>query len=157
MRRFAHGLGWGAAATLVMGTVSLVLFAIGVYGTERPLSVMLARNFTDGIWVFALAAFGQLLYGALSGGLLAKLSSPVTMPSALGVGLLRWLVTQMVMFGLMPHPLLAAVTLLPHLAWALSAGWLMHRDDEHVPGTPLRLLPARSRPRSRSRGTRNRI
>ena len=43
-------------------------------------------------------------------------------------------------FGLMRNPWLAMVTVVPHLAWALSIGWLMSRDDERVtPVLPLRL------------------
>jgi len=44
MRRSIHGLIWGAAATLVMGTATLLLLALGLYPGGRPVSVLVAQR-----------------------------------------------------------------------------------------------------------------
>jgi hypothetical protein len=66
----------------------------------------------------------------------------VTRANALGFGALRWSVTQVLVapalgwgdFGLWHAPLVSLYTLLPHLAWAVTAGWLLHEEElGHVP------------------------
>jgi hypothetical protein len=156
-RRFLHGLGWGAASTLVAGIVSLLARAAHLWPGERPISVMMAEDVLvrmgwDGVaapWLYVVAGAGQLVYGALCGALLALLSEPITRPSALGLGLLRWLTTQWVIFpalgwgefGFLHNPGLAVVSALPHLAFALSLGWAMRQEDEGREPLPILLHP----------------
>jgi hypothetical protein len=165
-QRFVHGLGWGAVATVVMGAATLLAMALHLWPLARPLSVLGAQAALGSgralPWLFLTAALVQLVYGALCGGLLSLLSEPVTMASALGLGLLRWFGTQVLVlpalgwteFGLALTPSIALVTLIPHLAYAVSLGWLMGREDEHPAGFlppswqhRLAHIPRPSRPR----------
>jgi hypothetical protein len=144
-RRFVHGLGWGAVATVVMGAVTLLAMAVRIWPLERPLSVLLAQQVLGRdaalVPVLLVVAVAQLGYGAFCGGLLSTLSQRVDMGDALALGFLRWLATQLIVFsalgwsefGLEHAPSLALATALPHLAYALSLGWLMGHDG--VTGT----------------------
>jgi hypothetical protein len=142
-RRFEHGLGWGAAATVVMGAVALLMMAVRLWPIPGPVSLALARVYLGRAplpMLLLAVAVVQLVYGALCGGLLSVLSEPVTMGSALGLGLVRWLTTQWIVlpalgwaeFGLGRAPALLVATAIPHLAWSLAVGWLMHREDERT-------------------------
>jgi hypothetical protein len=137
---------WGAAASVVAGIATLLLMAIGLWPPGQPLSILVARTVLHAprntVGVLALAGMGQLAMGATMGALLCFLSRPVTMASALGLGLLRWVYTGTLTltllgfgdFGLRRSPLLFAAIAVPHLAWALAMGALMHRDDERLVG-----------------------
>jgi hypothetical protein len=142
-RRFFHGLGWGAAATVAMGAATALTMAVGLWPLDRPLSMLVAHRLVGDpgpVGTLLVVAVVQLAYGALCGGLLATLSEHVDMGDALALGVLRWLATQLVVmsllgwaeFGLDRAPVLAVATAVPHLAYALTLGWLMHRD--HLTG-----------------------
>jgi hypothetical protein len=142
-RLFVHGLGWGAVATVVMGLVTVAAMALRLWPAELPLSVLAARQVLGEHPLAVLlvpAALVQLGYGALCGGLLSTLSERVDFADALGLGLLRWLGTQLILlpalgwadFGLDRGPALALATAVPHLAYALTLGWLTTRERKHL-------------------------
>jgi hypothetical protein len=149
-RRIVHGMGWGAAATVVSGAVTLLMMAVHLWPAQRPLSLLVAQTVVPDYlgWTpspavaYLLAAAGQLAWGALLGGFLAFLSHPVTLSSALGLGALRWFFTQSVVLPalgwqnysfFMNRPSIALATMLPHLGWAISLGWLLRQEDFHRP------------------------
>lgn len=146
MRRLLHGMFWGAVCSITMGIATLLLMAVHLWPPGQPLSVLVARAALHvphaGAGTYALAGAGQLALGALSGAFLVFVARPVTMPSALGMGLLRWLFTGTIVlpflgwfdFGFQRSPLLFVVTMVPHLAFAMSLAFLMHRDDERIVG-----------------------
>jgi hypothetical protein len=145
LRRFVHGLAWGAAASVVGAVVTLLAMAVQLWPTTRPLSVMVTALVSQEYLgrspslpvMYLVASLVQLAYGAFCGGLLALVSEPVTVPSALGMGALRWFFTQVVVlsalgwgdFALFHRPSIALVTMLPQLGYALSLGWLMRQED----------------------------
>jgi hypothetical protein len=145
-RRFVHGLGWGAVASVVAGAITLLLMIVQLWPAERPFSVLAAQEALARLgqtdvsvpFLYLVGAVGQLAVGAFCGGMLTVLSEPVTMPSALGLGALRWFFTQNVVFpalgwfnfGLEQSPTLWLISIWPHLAWALSLGWLMRQEEE---------------------------
>jgi hypothetical protein len=143
-RRFMHGLGWGAAATLVMGAFTLLATAVHLWPLAAPVSVLVGRHFfgmnVAAPMVIVLVGLLQLLYGALCGGFLTVLCDPVDLRHALALGALRWMATQVVVFpivGLADFGLAAGTgpmlaTTLPHLVYAVSLGVLMRRDDRRV-------------------------
>jgi hypothetical protein len=147
-RRFVHGLAWGAVATVPMGVVTLLAMALHLWPLERPVSVLLARGVLGpevGLpGVLAAVAVAQLAYGALCGGLLTTFAEPVQVSDALGLGLLRWLTTELILLpalgladfglglGLGRGPALIVATAVPHLAYALSLGWLLTRDERRA-------------------------
>jgi hypothetical protein len=174
--RFKQGLIAGIGATLAGSAISLLLLALHLWPADRPLSVLVVQMVLHqfaGVTVstpvlYLLAGVGQLAYGALCGGMLGMLAEPVTRASALGFGLLRWSVTQVLVapalgwgdFGFLQRPWIAVQTLLPHLAYALAVGWLLHQEETgHVSlHLPRRLHLAHARPRSltSARGIRRR-
>jgi hypothetical protein len=142
---------------VAMGVVALLEMVLRAWPAERPLAARLAEAVAPGagrLWWFALGGLGQLVYGALCGALLAGVVERVTVSSALALGLLRWLTTQLVVlplagfvpFGLGTSPPLALLTAFPHLAFALSLGWLLSREDDVIRGP---LWPVRVRSRYR--------
>jgi hypothetical protein len=145
-RRFLHGLGWGAVATVVMGIVILLAMAIGLWPSRSPISLLLVQRFLGPdlapFWAWLLVGTAHLAYGALCGGLLTTFSEPVDMRDALALGLLRWLTTQFLFlpalgwaeFGLGVGVSLAVATAIPQLAYAVSLGLLLRRDDERILG-----------------------
>jgi hypothetical protein len=164
--RFKIGMRAGAGATLAAGAISLLMLVLHLWPSDRPLSVMAARmvlNDRMGLdlsrsMLFLVAGGAQLIYGAFCGGMLALLSEPITIVAALGMGAIRWSTTQVIVapalgwgdFGLFARPLISIYTLLPHLAFALVAAWLIRQDEpgrvpveRHLP--PLRLVHARPR------------
>src|SRR5207247_3460902 len=132
-------LGWGVVATAAMGATTLLMIGIGLWPLGRPLSMVVAEEFLPAgatlAWVIVAVVAVQLCYGAFCGGMLSVLAEPVTMGSALGLGLLRWFATQVLVlpalgwseFGLRNTPLLALATAVPHLTYALTVGWRMRR------------------------------
>jgi hypothetical protein len=160
-KRIVRGLAWGSVATVTMAVAALLQMGVGAWPLERPLGVYVARALTPGagtIWWFVLGALGQLAFGAICGALLSALVERVTVSSALALGLLRWLTTQLLVlplagfppFGLITSPPLALATAFPHLAFAVSLGWLLsHEDDVDFLRGPL--WPARVRSRYRKR------
>jgi hypothetical protein len=145
-RRFVHGLGWGAVATVAMGVVTLLVLGVHLWPLPAPLAFLGAHRLlgTSMGMPAALLLLGvvELGYGALCGGLLTVVCDPVDLSHALALGALRWLTTQVVVFpalGLADFgldagtaPMLA--TALPQLVYAVSLGLLMRRDDRRVLG-----------------------
>jgi hypothetical protein len=143
-RRFVHGLGWGAAATLVMGAFTLLALVVHLWPLPAPLSVLVAQHFLGAKVAapvaIALLGIVELGYGALCGGFLTVLCDPVDLSHALALGAIRWLTTQWVVFPALgladfglaagPGPMLA--TALPQLVYAVSLGLLMRRDDQRL-------------------------
>jgi hypothetical protein len=143
-RRFVHGLAWGAAATLAMAVVVGLAMALRIWPSAEPFSVAFGRRVLGAqvppsvVWL--LVAAGELAFGALCGGLLTVLSDEIRLSDALAMGLLRWLATQWLVFpflgwadfglgrGLGP----ALATAAPHLAYALTLGFGMRRDDRRL-------------------------
>jgi hypothetical protein len=164
-RRFFQGASAGMLATIAMGVATLVAIALHAWPLERPLATMMTQAILPTgvgvLWLYVLGGLGQLAYGALCGGLLAVLVERLTMSTALALGLLRWLTTQVVVlpvvgwepFGLAASPSLALATVLPHLAFALSLGWLARDDADVVTGLPGH--PRAARVRSRYRAARS--
>jgi hypothetical protein len=143
-RRFVHGLAWGAAATVVMAAVIGVAIALRIWPSAEPFSVAFGRRVLGPqvappvVWL--VVAAGELAFGALCGGLLTVLSDEIRLADALAVGVMRWLATQWLVFpflgwldfglgrGLAP----ALATAVPHLAYALTLGFGMRRDDRRL-------------------------
>jgi hypothetical protein len=154
--RFQQGALAGVGATLAAGVVSLLLLRLHLWPSGRPLSIMMAQTVMNERWglgvssavLYLFAGGAQLIYGAFCGGMLAFLVQPMTRTGALGMGALRWSTTQVLVapalgwgdFGLLAQPWISVYTLLPHLAWAVTAAWLVTQEERgHVPS--LRHLP----------------
>jgi hypothetical protein len=143
--RFKQGMVAGVGATLAAGAISLLLLVLHLWPGDRPLSVMVTRMVLHqrmGVGLsptalYLIAGTGQLIYGALCGGLLAFLVAPITVAGAFGMGALRWSVTQVLVapalgwgdFGVFGRPWIGVYTLLPHLAFTLVAVWLLRQEE----------------------------
>ena len=135
-------MGWGVAATIAGGAVSLLMLALHLTTADRPLSVLVAQEWlgrgSSTVWLYPAVGAVQLAYGALCGALLAVVAAPITLGSALGLATLRWFFTGGLLlpalgwgdFGLLRSPWLWLATMLPQLAYALTLGTVLHQEDE---------------------------
>jgi hypothetical protein len=153
--RIEHGMRWGAVASVASGLVVLLAMALHLWPPGRPLSVLVVEHVgrtylgrqgsTVATWL--LAGVMQVTLGALWGALLAVVTERVNFTNALGLGAMRWFSTNVLVaptlgwgdFGLLHLPAVSLATMLPHLAYALSVGWLMRQEDEGRAPIPLHL------------------
>ena len=138
-RRFAKGCGWGVVATVGMSALMIAGVLTGMAPMPKPIPAAIVGKLTGGslpqLATMALAVVLHLCYGGFWGGVLAAFTRRVTVwrGVALGVGL--WLIMQVVVlpflgwgaFGTAQTPKIAIATLVLHLVYGATYGWLMDR------------------------------
>jgi hypothetical protein len=137
--RFRKGFGWGLIATIAMSVVMIAGMLTGLSPMPKPIPVAIVGKIVDGGLpqpaLIALGATAHLLYGGTFGGALAVVSFPVTVWKGVLVGLMLWLLMQVVwlpflgwgMFGVGLTPMIAGATLVLHLIYGAIIGWLIDR------------------------------
>jgi len=147
--RFVVGFGWGVAATVVMSLVMLAGIATGLSPMPKPIPAALMGRLLGGgmpkAALMALAAGSHLAYGGFWGAILASSTLRVTVGKALGMGVVLWLLMQVVVlpflgwgpFGFGVTPAIAVATIVLHLVYGLTLGLLADRGatPEPVVGT----------------------
>lgn len=137
--RFLPGVGWGAVATVAMSIPMIAGAVAGFLPMPRPIPVAIVGTILgEGIprpALMALATGSHLAYGGVAGGILAVLTRPVTVPRGLGWSVLLWSVMGIAwlpflgwgLFGTGISPRVAVATLVLHLIYGGTLGWLMDR------------------------------
>jgi hypothetical protein len=139
-RRIAVGFGWGVVATIAMSAVMILGVATGAAPMPKPIPVaIMAKLLGAGTPKPLLMLFGvtsHLAYGGVGGAVLAALTRPVTVWKGIALGVVLWLLMQVVVlpflgwgaFGAAITPIIAVATLVLHLVYGATFGWLMDRD-----------------------------
>ena len=145
-KRLTAGFGWGLVATLAMSALMVLGVATGLSPMPSPIPEALVSKVVGGILgadiprpaVMVLAVVSHLAYGGVAGAVLAGLTRPVTVWKGLGWGVLLWLVMQVAVlpllgwgfFGALITPRIAVVTLVLHLVYGFTLGWLIDRKGK---------------------------
>ena len=139
-QRFSTGFGWGLVATAAMTSLMLLGIATGLSPMPKPIPVaLMGKLFGGGLPKAALMVLGvvsHLAYGGVWGGVLARLSSPVTVGKGVVLALILWLGMQVVVlpflgwgvFGSSLTPRIAVATLVLHLVYGITLGVLVDRN-----------------------------
>lgn len=137
--RFLRGVGWGALATVVMSIPMIIGVSTGVAPMPRPiplaLAVLVLGSAAPQPLLMIVGVVSHLAYGGLWGGILAISTRPVTVMKGIGLGLFLWLLMQVIvlpllgwgMFGTAITPAIAGATLMLHLIYGGTLGWLTDR------------------------------
>lgn len=140
MRRFWTGAAWGAVATVAMSVLMLLGVASGASPMPKPIPAAIVGKLTGGMLakptLMATAALLHLGYGAFWGGVLATLSPQVKIGRGLALGVLLWLLMQVLVlpflgwgaFGAAVTPKIAVATLVLHLVYGGTLGALLDRQ-----------------------------
>jgi hypothetical protein len=124
---------------IAMSVLMLVGVVSGRAPMPAPIPAAIVGRLTGGALpqpaTMAVAAVLHLGYGGFWGGVLAALTSPVTLAKGLGLGVALWFVMQLVvlpflgwgLFGLSQTPMIAVATLVLHLVYGGTLGLLADR------------------------------
>ena len=146
-RRLAIGFGWGVVATLVMSVIMVIGYATGVAPMPKPIPAAIVGKIVKGVIgaeapplpaIMALAIISHFTYGGFWGAVLAALTGRATIWKGLGLGLILWLLMQVVVFpflgwgffGIAITPRIAVATLILHLVYGFTLGLLMDRKGK---------------------------
>lgn len=137
--RFWPGFGWGVVATVAMSIPMIAGAVAGVLPMPRPIPAAIVGTIlgpeVQPPLLMGLAAGSHLAYGGVAGGILALLTRPVTVLKGLGWGVLLWALMGMAwlpfvgwgLFGTGISPRVAVATLVLHLIYGATLGWLVDR------------------------------
>ena len=138
--RLWRGFGWGVAATVVMSVPMLIGMATGVAPMPEPIpKALVTLVFGAGLpapLLMALSAGSHLGYGGFFGAALARLFPDAGVKEGLVLGVLLWLVMEVVvlpilgwgLFGTAITPKIAVATLVLHLMYGATLGWGLRRS-----------------------------
>jgi hypothetical protein len=137
--RLARGFGWGVVATIATSVIMILGTATGVSPMPAPIPVaIVSRVLGEGMpqpLIVLLAAASHLFYGGFWGAVIAAVTRPVTVWKGIGLGVFLWLVMQVAVlpflgwgpFGAAITPQIAVATLVLHLVYGATLGWLLDR------------------------------
>lgn len=142
--RLLTGFGWGVVATIAMSVVMIVGTITGMAPMPAPIpAAIVTRIFGPDLpqpLIMLLAIVSHLGYGAVWGALLAAFVRPVTVGKGVGLGVFLWLIMQIAVlpflgwgaFGMAITPMIAVATLVLHLIYGVTLGWLVDRRPAAV-------------------------
>lgn len=136
--RLAAGFGWGIAATLAMSVLMVIGVTTGISPMPNPIPEAISSKVLGGApqpLILLLAVISHLAYGGIWGAVLAALTRPVTVWKGIALGVFLWLVMQIAvlpflgwgLFGVAITPKIAGATLVLHLVYGATLGWLLDR------------------------------
>lgn len=138
--RLLTGFGWGVVATTVMSLLMIIGLATGMSPMPKPIPAAIVGQFlgeqTPRPLIMLLAAIAHLAYGGFWGAALAATTRPVTIWKGIGLGLFLWLIMQIFVlpflgwgaFGVAITWKIAMATLMLHLVYGVTLGWLLDRN-----------------------------
>lgn len=141
MGRFWRGVGWGVVATVAMSVLMILGMLSGRAPMPAPIPAAIVGQLTGGGLpqpaLMAVAALSHLAYGGFWGGVLAASTRPVTVMKGVGLGVVLWLLMQVIvlpflgwgLFGVSQTSMIAVATLILHLVYGATYGWLMARTE----------------------------
>lgn len=141
-RRLMAGAGRGAVASAAMGGVMLVAAASGVSPMPKPVPAALVSHALGELprpGTVMLAVATHVLYGAVAGAVFAGVVHRVTVRAALAHGVALWVVMGVAWlpylgwgpFGTGVSPKIAVATLVLHLVYGVTLGWLLGWSSTH--------------------------
>ena len=137
--RLWRGFGWGVVATIAMSIPMMIGMASGVAPMPEPIpKALVSLVFGAGLpapLLMALSAGSHLGYGGFFGAVLARLYPEAGLREGLALGVLLWLVMEIVVlpilgwgfFGAAITPKIAVATLVLHLIYGATLGWGLGR------------------------------
>lgn len=137
--RFWKGFGWGVVATVAMSALMIAGVLSGMAPMPKPIPAAIVGKLTGGalpqVATMAVAVILHLGYGGFWGGAFATVVRRVTIWKGIGLGVLLWLIMQVIvlpflgwgLFGTAQTPKIAVATLVLHLVYGATYGWLMDR------------------------------
>jgi hypothetical protein len=137
--RFLRGVGWGILATIVMSLPMMIGMRTGFAPMPQPIPLAIAGGLLGSAApqpvLMLVGVLSHLAYGGAWGGILAISTAPVTIPKGIGLGIFLWLLMQVIVlpllgwgvFGTAITPEIAAATLVLHLIYGITVGWLVDR------------------------------
>ena len=135
------GLWAGIAATAAMTVLMLIAKVAGISPMPKPIPIAIAARLlgtaTAPPVLMIVGAVSHFAYGAIFGVALAAYGRPVTVARGLLLGSLLWLVMQVAwlpflgwgIFGHVITPRIAGATLVLHLVYGGTLGWLLARTN----------------------------
>jgi len=138
--RLVTGFGWGVVATIAMSLLMIVGLATGMSPMPKPIPAAIVEQVlgqeTPKPLIMVLAAIAHLGYGGFWGAVLAATTRPVTIWKGVAMGLFLWLIMQVAVlpflgwgvFGAAITPKIAVATLILHLVYGATLGWLLDRN-----------------------------
>lgn len=134
-KRLWKGFGWGIVATLVMSILMIIGKATGLAPMPDPIPIATVKNLIGEVPkrpLMILGIISHFVYGGIFGALLTRLFKPVTFKKGVGLGLVLWLVMQVIvlpfigwgLFGSEITLKIALATLILHLIYGGTLGWL---------------------------------
>ena len=140
LRRSLQGAEWGLVATAVMTIFMVLGVALFPARLARPFPLLLASRLLPHAgrgWLAAATVIGHAGYGALAGLVFAYLARPMSLGKGIGYALFLWFTMQIIFvpwlgwgdFGLLHSSGFALYTLLLHLPYGATLGWLGARDE----------------------------
>ena len=136
-KRLATGFGWGVVATIAMSIPMMIATMTGMSPAPKPIPLAVVQQvFGTGLpqpLLMILALASHLAYGGFWGAVLAAMSRPVTVWKGVGLGVVLWLIMQVIVlpllgwgpFGTSVTPRIAVATLVLHLIYGAAYGALM--------------------------------
>jgi len=140
-QRLIKGFGWGVVATIAMSALMIAGVATGISPMPAPIPVaIVSRLLGEGIYrplLILLAAVSHLIYGGIWAAVLFAAMQPVTIWKGMGLGMFLWLIMQLLVlpllgwgaFGMAIDPRIAVATLILHLVYGVTLGWLADRKE----------------------------
>ena len=142
-KRLAGGFGWGLVATLAMSVLMIIGYATGVAPMPKPIPGALVSKVMIGVLglgipqaaTMVLAVASHFTYGGFWGAVLAASTQRATIWKGLVLGIFLWLLMQIAVFpflgwgffGVAITPLISVATLILHLVYGATLGWLLDR------------------------------
>lgn len=130
---------WGAVATLAMWVVMILGVVTGLSPMPKPIPLAIAGRLLGGgaplPALMVLAITSHLAYGGVWAALLVAATKRATMRTSIALGIGLWLLMQVIVlpylgwgfFGAAIRPKIAVATLVLHLIYGSSLGWLAGR------------------------------
>jgi hypothetical protein len=139
-KRIIVGFGWGIEATIAMSVLMLIGVLTGISPMPMPIPVAIAGHLfgqgTPRPLLLAVAILSHLAYGGVWAAILVAVVSRVTVWKSIGWGLFLWLIMQVFflpwlgwgLLGTAITPRIALATLVLHLVYGATLGWLAVRE-----------------------------
>lgn len=139
-QRIIPGFGWGVVATIAMSVLMLIGVATGVSPMPKPIPAAIVGQFLgEGApkpLIMVLAVMAHLGYGGFWGAVLALTARPITVWKGIAMGLFLWFLMGLFvlpalgwgLFGIGITPKIAIATLILHLIYGTTLGWLVDRE-----------------------------
>ena len=137
--RASDGFVWGVVATLAMSTLLLIGTATGIEPTPRPLPSavvgLVVGEVPQAVRMLTGVA-AHFAYGGMVGAAVAGTVDEVSFGHGVVLGVSLWVVMGVALlpvlgwglFGLAMTPAIAATTLVAHLVYGGTFGWLVDRE-----------------------------